>query len=303
MSKSRGNNFLTKEVEDSSRYEVYYHSLHCFLKDTDNQTIEELKADDNRKASGLDKLDDTLEADNHEWRFGLSQVVEDKPKDLKGYYKERLVLTPKKRKLLTRMMREMKADKDVQRMILKAISLRKSVDHSKYYGIPNIPRLLTGQDKFRNVRKRKDKPKSIRILFSIGMSWVNSSEKFEKNFTELLKYMTILEIAGINYQLDMVSIGYGVTSGSKFNTFVTKIPIKNFSDNINYLKLFVLFETGLFRYNMFIAKSNYPGNISWGLGTPGDLNDLKNIYPDYELYVGTETAGDYKKSLIKIFNQ
>lgn len=228
------------------------------------------------------------------WRYN------DHNKKREQYFKNRKSWPKWKKDLLFQSKQNLKQDSDFARMVNKAISLRTKSVRSKYFGIPS-PFLVAGKsDKFKLIRQRKEIRKGLTIGVDVGMSCGNKSNAIIPIYENLLKFITVFELLGINYQIVYISS----LSGNMTPDFAFfEVPIKNFKQAPNMQKLAVIGEIGMFRHNMFNAFIKHLPGIGMGLGRPMYSTERREAITDYDLFLSTENPGDFNLLITKILKK
>jgi hypothetical protein len=226
--------------------------------------------------------DDNRHQEDGEWTFGQDR-------NRQTYFEKRMEVG----RFQNEVKIEMAKDKDLQYLFQLGHTLRKQRHFTYDRGIISIPRVIQDKTKYRKTKKRKLKIKTIRIAFCPTLSWGNSSGRLEECGKELIKVVSLLEMMGINYSVDLI-FGFKNISGTKTKHWILRTKLAK--RNINIVR-----HAGMTRFNSYgWCHDNVP-ECSPGLGTPFDLGELAERFKDeFDLVLGTARPGEFLQETIKI---
>ena len=270
-------------------YNIVYESVGDFFTNTD---MDNPPATMHPKNQG--QLDNMI--GDSDWRYG-----DEESKD--GFHTTRF--DPKKGKdMCLAEVKKTMADKKYKDLIRQARTYRKRIEFTDHGFRLNVPKALSGEDRYFGVYKNARKP-VVKIAINICGSACVDQESFRKVAATAIPTIHALEQAGIATEVWYCSFSTDTYRDPKVagKYCLVHAKIKSAQERFNWTTFAPVFTLGSFRESVFLAEIFSEFHITSGLGRPMDDSDIKKKDNfGYTAVIGLNAVGPVKQ-VNSIFEQ
>ena len=249
---------------------VVYDSLHDFFKNTD---IKNPPA--SMHPSNEDDLN-SVKTSETRWRFG------DEQNRIKFYD---VRFDPDKgKKMCAEQVKKTMTDSAYRSLIRQAMTYRKHITYQDHGFRINVPKALSGEDRYFSTYKNTRKP-IVKIAINICGSACVDQESFRKIAQTAVPTIYALETAGIATEVYYTAFATGTQNGVQHSA--THVKIKSAQQRFNWTTFAPVFTLGSYRESIFLSWIFGEQAVEGGLGRP--MSD--DIMEDHNNYGYTDIIG------------
>lgn len=266
-----------KIIESHESMRIKYDSLRDFFTHTSKDSKIITHYDENTSL-----INDILTGENNSWRFGEESTRTE-------FYKTRF--NPDKgKKLCAKSVKSVLEEKSYKSLIKNALTYKKRVSYKDSGFRLNIPKAISGEDKYFIHYSNSKKP-TVKIAINIcGSACVR-----DKDFIEVAKAAVptiyALEMAGI--ATEVWYCAFVTNPFTKRKDVATEVLIKSSQQRFNWTTFAPVFTLGTYRENIFMSWCNQDRyETDSGLGRPMDDKTIQkyNNY-GYTSIIGLNAPG------------
>lgn len=116
------------------------------------------------------------------------------------YFRERMILTERKQKLIDTAMKNMQMDKEFLELVYKAKSVKREYRLNRFGGNLSMPHYVSNSEKIFKKGKPGAKKVTLNMAFQVG---VFTGGDYTGSFVKILKTILMCQAMGINLNIDM----------------------------------------------------------------------------------------------------
>lgn len=260
---------------DGDTNHIVYDSLNDFFKNTD------VKNPPSTMHSGNKSDHKDVVTGERSWRFGDEQTRE-------NFYDVRF--DPDKGKsICAEAVKKTMADSTYKNLVRQAMTYRKRVNYQDHGFRLNVPKALSGEDRYFAVYKNARKP-IVKIAINICGSACVDQEAFKKVAKTAIPTIYALETAGIATEVYYTAFASGTHYGIDHSA--THVKIKSAQQRFNWTTFAPVFTLGSYRESIFLSWIYDEHEVSGGLGRPMDDSTLRRLNNyGYTAVIGLNAVG------------
>lgn len=247
---------MVRYSEKNTRH-IIYDSLNDFFSNTDPKNPPSTMNKDNDS-----NRREIATREDQDWRYGDE-------KTMSTFYKVRFD-AEKGKGICAEQVKKTMADKSYKNLIRQALTYRKRVKYEDHGFRLNVPKAISGEDRYFGVYKNSRKP-IVKIAINICGSACVSQRDFIKIAQAAVPTIYALETAGISTEVYYASFSERTHHNHQFTA--THVKIKSAQQRFNWTTFAPVFCLGSYRESIFLSWIYDEDGVSGGLGRP--LEDYK----------------------------
>lgn len=267
---------MKRFIKDDT-YHTVFESVADFFKNTDvNNPPTDMHKENRSQAN--DTKNDRVSS----WRYADDSTRE-------KYYDVRF--DPKKgRDMCAAEVKKTMADKSYKKLIEQARTYRKRINYEDHGFRLNVPKAISGEDRYFGVYKNTKKP-TVKIAINICGSSCVSSDAFRKVAATAIPTIYAVEQAGIATEVWFCAFADGTHPGAaRFST--TEVLLKSAQQRFNWTTFAPVFTLASYRESIFTSWIYSEHEVHHGLGRPMNDSEIQrqNNY-GYTSIIGLNAVG------------
>lgn len=266
---------MVRYSEKNTRH-IVYDSLNDFFGNTDPN-----KPPSTMNTSNESNRKEIAGRDDQSWRYGDE-------KTMTSYYKIRF--DPDKGKgICAEHVKKTMADKSYKNLIRQALTYRKRIKYEDHGFRLNVPKAISGEDRYFGVYKNSRKP-IVKIAINICGSACVEQRDFIKVAQTAVPTIYALETAGISTEVYYTSFSENTHHNHRYTA--THVKIKSAQQRFNWTTFAPVFCLGSYRESIFLSWIFDEDSVSGGLGRPlADHKIRENDNFGYTAVIGLNGVG------------
>lgn len=278
---------MKRFVDDKKTYHIKYESLAEFFELTHKDN-----PDPKMNPKNKGNHNEIKNGDEKKWRYGDEKTME-------KYHQVRF--DPKKgRDMCHEEVKSTMASKEYRKLIEQARTYRKRIVFEDHGFRLNVPKALSGEDRYFGVYKNSNKP-TVKIAINICGSACVDQDSFRKLASTAVPVIYALEQAGIATEVWFTSFSSG--THPEYSHTLTEVLLKSAQQRFNWTTFAPVFCLGSYRESIFLSWIYSENKVSSGLGRPMNNSDIeKNDNYGYSSVIGFNAVGPVKE-VSNIFNK
>lgn len=266
------------KLKEKDVFHIKYDSLNDFFKNTNiNEPFSGMHS--GNKSDYNDIKSDGKHSNS--WRFGDENTQ-------KEFYTTRFDPSKGKNMCAEDVKKTIK-DKSYKNLIRQAMTYRKRVKYEDVGFRLNVPKAISGEDRYFSVYKNAKKP-IVKIAINICGSACVDDVSFVKVAKTAIPTIYALETAGIATEVYYCS--FSTRTHPNFAATAVHVKIKSAEQRFNWTTFAPVFTLGSYRESIFLAWLYTDEKVNGGLGCPMDSSTIKqhNNF-GYTSVIGLNTVG------------
>lgn len=253
---------MKRFVDDNKTYHILYENISEFFELTDSKNPPETMHEDNK-----DSYREITSDEDKSWRYGSDKSHE-------GYLKNRFDSTNGK-KLCADEVSKVVASREYKKLIQQALTYRQSMRFEDHGHRINIPKAISGEDRYFTVYKNTKRP-TVKIAINGCGSACVDAEDFIRLAKTAVPTIYALEMAGIATEVYYTAFARNTFNrGSDPSTTHLAVKIKSAQERFNWTNFAPVFSLGSYRESIFLSWIYSEFEVSCGLGRPMDRGDME----------------------------
>jgi hypothetical protein len=264
-----------KRFINNDTYNIIYENLKEFFDNTDPKNPSPEMNRDNQNNHR------EMEGDRS-WRYGDEET--------KAKFYDVRFDAAKGKKLCEQDVKSTMADKKYKKLLQQALTYRKRIKFEDSGFRLNVPKAISGEDKYFGVFKNSKRP-IVKIAINICGSACVDQNEFRKVARTAIPTIYALETAGISTEVYYIAAAKDTHPDAARYT-VTHVKIKSAKERFNWTTFAPVFCLGSYRESIFMSWINSEHEVSSGLGRPMENREIadKNNF-GYTSVIGLNGAG------------
>lgn len=279
---------MLRYTEDKTRH-IKFDSLGDFFKNTDVDAPPPTLCSRNKSEHS-----DVKNRGDAGWRYGDEKTIEK--------FHEVRFDPDKGKKMCADYVKKTMADKAYKDLIKQALTYRKRVKYEDHGFRLNIPKAISGEDRYFAVYKNARKP-IVKIAINICGSACVDQESFRRVAQTAIPTIYALETAGISTEVYYNSFSCNTHNTSATKYTATHVKLKSAQQRFNWTIFAPVFCLGSYRESIFLSWIYDENPVSGGLGQPMSdsiLQSLNNY--GYTSVIGLNAVGPVE-NVTQIFSK
>jgi hypothetical protein len=267
---------MIRYTDDKDVRHIMFDSLSDFFKNTDVKNPPSTMNPNNRSEHR-----DVLSRGDTSWRYGDEGNIE-------TFHEVRF--DPEKgRKMCADHVKKTMADKAYKSLIKQALTYRKRIKFEDHGFRINVPKALSGEDRYFGVYKNSRKP-IVKIAINICGSASVDQAAFRKVAQTAVPTIYALETAGISTEVYYTAFAQGTHNDTTYTA--THVKIKSSQQRFNWTTFAPVFCLGSYRESVFLSWIYDDLDVDGGLGRPLEDRKIKQLNNlGYTAVIGLNAVG------------
>ena len=265
-----------KQFAKDDTWHILYESVGDFFTNTDPSNPPTTAHSDNKS-----EIRNIVSGGERSWRYGDE-------KDHKKYTDVRFD-SKKGKDMCYAEVKKTMADKKYKDLIRQARTYRKRIEFSDHGFRLNVPKALSGEDRYFGVYKNARKP-TVKIAINICGSASVDQNAFRRIASTAVPTIYALEQAGIATEVWFCAFASGTLDGYKY--VATQVKLKSAQERFNWTTFAPVFTLGSYRESIFLSWLYSKHEADSGLGRPMDDSTLRKLDNyGYTAVIGLNAVG------------
>ncbi len=278
---------MVRYTENNTRH-IIYDSLGDFFQNTDVKNPPSTMHSDNKSEHSS-----IASRGDRSWRYGDEGNMDT--------FHEVRFDPDKGKKMCAEQVKKTMADKVYKDLIKQALTYRKRIKYEDHGFRLNVPKAISGEDRYFGVYKNSRKP-VVKIAINICGSASVDQDAFRKVAQTAIPTIYALETAGISTEVYYTAFARGTHDGAARYT-ATHVKIKSAQQRFNWTTFAPVFCLGSYRESIFLSWIYDENEVDSGLGRPMDDSTLRSMNNyGYTAVIGLNAVGPVSQ-VTEIFSQ